>query len=668
VPLVVGEAVKGYVSLQNVDREHAFSDSDVRLLTTLANSMSVALENARLFDETSQRNAELAVINSVQEGLVRELEMQAIYDLVGDRLRDLFDAQVVVIRTYDHEAGMEHYRYVIEKGQRFDVPPQPIDGVRRHLIESKAPLFINEQFVEAIQPYTERKATKGDVPKSAIYVPMIVGETVRGDVSLQNVDREHAFSESDLRLLTTLANSMSVALENARLFDETNRLLAETEQRAAELDTVNHISRALVAQLEFDALVQLVGEQMRETFRASIVYVALHDRETDMIHFPYEFGDVTPSRPFGSGLTEKIITTRESLLINRDMAEVRAQLKTEQIGKVAASYLGVPILVGEEAIGVISVQSTEEEGRFDEDDLRLLTTIAANVGVALQNAEAYRQLNAALDHLRATQEQLVQQEKLASLGALTAGIAHEIKNPLNFVNNFAQLCAELADELDEELDANRDRPVVEFEEELKEILSDLKINAAKIEEHGRRADNIVKSMLQHSRGTVGERQTIDVNALLDEYLNLAYHGMRAQVANFNVTLERDYDAAVGTVEAVPQELGQVLINLLNNAFYAVHDRKLSDDGQYAPTVSVGTRKRKDAVEIRVQDNGSGIPEDVKAKIFEPFFTTKPTGSGTGLGLSVSYDIITQRHGGALAVESAEGQGATFVITLPVSTP
>ncbi|MFB3131272.1 MAG: ATP-binding protein [Rhodothermales bacterium] len=274
-------------------------------------------------------------------------------------------------------------------------------------------------------------------------------------------------------------------------------------------------------------------------------------------------------------------------------------------------------------------------------------------------------LEQALHRLKDTQQQLILKEKMASLGQLTAGIAHEIKNPLNFVNNFAQLSVELADELADELESNKEQTVASVLGEVEELLGDLRLNAQKIRDHGQRADSIVQGMLEHSRGHAGERRPLAINGLVDEYVNLAYHGMRARQADFNATLERDYDEAVGTIELAPQEMGRVLLNLLNNAFYAVYERRLAGDGTFEPSVRVSTRALGNTVEIRVEDNGGGIPEAIRDRIFEPFFTTKPTGSGnTGLGLSLSYEIVTQGHGGTLSVESEEGQGATFVVTLP----
>jgi transcriptional regulator with GAF, ATPase, and Fis domain len=313
VPMLVGDLVKGSISLQNVDRENAFSDSDLRLLTTITNSMSVALENARLFDETThllketeQRTAELAVINSVQDGLVREMDINAIYELVGKRLCDLFNTQTVLIRTFDHLAGVEHWRYVIEKGERHYSEPRPLIWANRYMIENRKPILINENYLEMAKKYGGSGVSMGKPPKSAVFVPMIVGDVVKGSVSLQNVEIENAFSESDLRLLTTITNSMSVALENARLFDETTLLLAESKQRAAELSTVNNISRALASQLDVHDLVQMVGDQLRYLFKANIVYLALWDPKTNIIDFPYQYGEVA-LRKLGEGLTSKII-------------------------------------------------------------------------------------------------------------------------------------------------------------------------------------------------------------------------------------------------------------------------------------------------------------------------------------------------------------------------
>ena len=270
------------------------------------------------------------------------------------------------------------------------------------------------------------------------------------------------------------------------------------------------------------------------------------------------------------------------------------------------------------------------------------------------------ELNRALKHLTETQDQLIHTEKMASLGQLTAGIAHEIKNPLNFVNNFSRLSEGAIDELKTWIEENggMDDP------DVRELVDTLKMNSAKINEHGQRADAIIRSMLEHSRTGRGERRATHLNKLVEEYVNLAYHGARAREHGFEVDLKLNVDDAIEEVEIYPQEIGRVLINLFDNAFYTVNEKRLSLNGTYAPQVSVSTKRSDGFVEVQVIDNGMGIPADIQKKIFEPFFTTKPTGSGTGLGLSLSHDIVTKGHGGTITVESQKGEGTTFVVSIP----
>ncbi len=270
------------------------------------------------------------------------------------------------------------------------------------------------------------------------------------------------------------------------------------------------------------------------------------------------------------------------------------------------------------------------------------------------------ELEQTISELRATQAQLIQSEKMASLGELTAGIAHEIQNPLNFVNNFSELNRELIEELQQELRAGNIDDAIS-------ISNDIKANESKIDHHGKRADAIVKGMLQHSRSSSGMKEPTDINALCDEYLRLAYHGLRAKDNSFNAILSTDFDKSIGHVNIIPQDIGRVILNLIMNAFYAVSEKssytKASADKKYEPTVSVSTKRTSDKLLIAVKDNGSGIPQKVLDKIFQPFFTTKPTGQGTGLGLSLSYDIV-KAHGGEIKVNTKENEGTEFAITLP----
>ncbi len=267
-------------------------------------------------------------------------------------------------------------------------------------------------------------------------------------------------------------------------------------------------------------------------------------------------------------------------------------------------------------------------------------------------------LQKSLEELKATQQQLIQSEKMASLGELTAGIAHEIQNPLNFVNNFSEVNSELIDEMIEALENNNT-------EDAKSIANEIKMSLEKINFHGKRADGIVKSMLQHSRTSTGKKEPTDINALADEYLRLAYHGMRSKEKSFNTALKTDFDENIGLIKIISQDIGRVILNLITNSFYALNEKKKLSPEHYEPTLTVTTKKIGDKVEIFVGDNGSGIPQKALDKIFQPFFTTKPTGQGTGLGLSLSYDIITKGHGGELKVETKEGEYTSFRIILPV---
>jgi GAF domain-containing protein len=674
VPIILGDEARGLIMIENYEKEDAFNDSEIRLIMTLANSMSVALENARLFNETQQRNAELSILNIIQQGLVMEMDFQGIIDLVGDKLRETLGFQDIGIRLYNKETNMIHFPYEYEHGERLTLESNQLFGVSKYVIKNKKMILVKKNTDDSLKEIgiEETAAIPGtDRSKSLVAVPIMLGDDVRGLIIIENYEKEDAFNESDIRLLTTLSNSMSVALENARLFNETTHLLEETKQRAAELSTVNSISKALASHLELDKLINLVGEKMRELFKPNMAYVALYEKGSQMIHFPYRYGDEFPPLRFGEGMTSKIIISGEPLLINKEIDTLTAQLGIQRIGIPASSYLGVPIPVGDEIIGVISVQSTEKENRFSESDMRLLNTIAANVGVAINNAEAYRQLNKTVDQLnvtlkdlKSTQQQLIIQEKLASLGQLTAGIAHEIKNPLNFVNNFAEISIDLVNDLREEFEKIKQNVNEEEVNEIKNILKDLEENAQRINQHGKRADSIVRSMLQHSRGKAGEHQDSDINSILEEDLNLAYHGMRARDVSFNITIEKEFAKNLNKISVIPQDISRVFLNIINNGFYEANKKKKMTNGDFSPTLKVKTVDTNDSIEIHIKDNGDGIPLEVRDKLFNPFFTTKPTGEGTGLGLSLSHDIVVKQHQGDIRFESELGKFTEFIISLP----
>ena len=406
VPIIGSDRALGTIHLESFEKEYAFDAAAVQLLSTVAASMGAALENVLLFDETQrllketeQRAAELAIVNSVQEGLAAKLDMQGIYDLVGDKIRDIFDAQAVLVGSFDHERGVETFNYGFEKGRRFETPERPINQTRRELIEKRQPIFFNRLTPEMITERGSSTIEGTEPPKSVVFAPMIVGDVVKGYISIQNVDRFDAFGEADVRLLQTLASSMSVALESARLF-------AETQQRAAELATVNTVSQRLSGKLDLGGLIELVGEQVRMVFKADMAYVALLDRATGRIDFPYQFGDQNASIAYGEGLTSKIIESGRALILNSEIDRRSHELGASVLGRQARSYLGVPIVVEGTSQGVISVQNAEREGAFDASDQRLLETIAANVGGALQNARLFNETERALERQTATSEVL----------------------------------------------------------------------------------------------------------------------------------------------------------------------------------------------------------------------------------------------------------------------
>jgi len=338
---------------------------------------------------------------------------------------------------------------------------------------------------------------------------------------------------------------------------------------------------------------------------------------------------------------------------------LKEKIEVEQSGFKVAQYENEKKQLDQlQNINTLKQERAVQEATISKRNTILLISLAALMLIGASVIFLYRQLQINKKNLRSlkeTQGQLIQSEKMASLGELTAGIAHEIQNPLNFVNNFSEVNKELIGELKEEI-------VKGNIEEVKIIAEDIEANEEKINHHGKRADAIVKGMLQHSRTSIGQKEPTDINALADEYLRLSYHGLRAKDKSFNAKFETDFDNSIGKINIIPQDIGRVILNLINNAFYAVDEKKKQLGDTYEPTITVSTKKEKDKVEIKVKDNGNGIPKKVLDKIFQPFFTTKPTGQGTGLGLSLSYDIV-KAHGGELKVETREGEGSEFIITL-----
>jgi GAF domain-containing protein/CheY-like chemotaxis protein len=658
VPLISSGQVNGTIRLENYEREFAYSESDVSLLQTLANSMSVALENARLFDETNrllketeQRKAELAVINNVQEGLVKEFKSKAIYELVGERLCELFDTQTVLIRTFDHESGTENWRYAIEKGERQYSEPRPLIWANRQLIQTHKPILINENYLETAKKYGGSGVSMGMPPKSAVFVPMIVGDVVRGSVSLQNVDKEHAFTESDLGLLATLTNSMGVALENARLFDETTLLLAEAKQRATELSTVNSISKALASQLDADDLIKLVGDQLKNLFRANIVYLALLNQKTKTIHFPYRYGDEMAPIKLGEGLTSKIILTGEPLLINKDIEDLRTQLGVHRIGIPAASYLGVPIPVGDEIIGVLSVQSTEHENRFNENDLRLLSTIASSVGVALRNATLFEDVK--LAKMEAEAASKLAEKANEAKSAFLSTVSHELRTPLTSVLGFAKIIRKRLEEkifpVIDKSDTKTGKTISQISENLDVVISE-----------GERLTHLINDVLDLAKIEAGKMEWNQENVSMPEVAERAISATSALFEQKTLQLIKKIDTDLPDIVGDRDKLIQVIINLISNSV------KFTDEG----SVTCHVYQQKDELIVSIADTGIGIAPEDYAAVFEQFkqvggdtLTDKP--KGTGLGLPICKEIV-EYHGGRIWLESEVGKGSTFSFAMPIN--
>jgi PAS domain S-box-containing protein len=635
VPLIKDDRVLG-VFIVFRQEVRPFSEKQIALLENFAAQAVIAIENARLINETrealEQQTATadvLQVINSSPGDLA------PIFDAMLEKAMQLCEAETAHLLRYEGGAfsrtASRGVSADFDKILPLNVPvPNVInrDSVPYRTLASRSAVNLadlrEDESYRAGAP-AETAAVEKHGVRSILFVPLLKESEVVGCFVMHRLE-VRPFSDKHIALLQSFAAQAVIAMDNARLLDE-------IRQRQAELRvTFENMADGVVM---FDENLRLAAWNRNFQEMLDLPDALLTERPSyaDYVRILAERGE------FG---TENIEAE-----LNRRLEHTDQEFRTERTrpdGRV--------IEVRRNAVpdgGFVLIYSDITERKRSE----------AEIHAARDAAEAaYRDLKAA-------QSSLIQAQKMAALGQLTAGIAHEIKNPLNFVNNFAGLSVELLDELKETAAPAIQALDEDKRAEIDETIEMLTGNLEKIAEHGRRADGIVKSMLEHSRGVTSERRKVDLNNLVEEALNLAYHGARAQDQDFNITLEREYDRDLPEVELVPQEVNRVFINLIGNGFYAATKRQRDSGGpDFRPTLTVATRDLGEAVEIRIRDNGIGIPAEIKDKLFQPFFTTKPTGEGTGLGLSISYDIVTQQHGGTIEVDSRVGEFTEFTVRLP----
>jgi GAF domain-containing protein len=628
VPLCKEDTVIGVVTIYRQE-VRAFNERQIALLQNFAAQAVVAMENARLFEELRDRQAELRVtFDNMGDGVAMidaDLRMAA----WNRNFQELLDIPDSFLAT---RPGLEGYlRLLVGRGELGD-------GDADSIVESYLDRVGRQWSAERTRP-DGRVIEVRNNPVPGGGAVLIYSDITKRKKAEAEIAAARDAAEAALERQTATADILKVIASSPTDVQPVLKAVAEAAVRfcgAADANIHMRDGDDIAMSAAHEGPLRAPSGRRRPLDRQTGFGIAMLERRT--VQFP----DIEALDPV-------------------EFASVR-QLAAE-FGFRAA--LAAPLLREGMAIGAITLRRPEP-GPFTQQQIELLETFAAQAVIAIENVRLFTELRDSLDRLKAAQANLIQSEKMASLGQLTAGIAHEIKNPLNFVNNFASLSVELLDELkgvaEPVLAGMSEDARAEFGETIEMITS----NLDKIAEHGKRADGIVKSMLSHSRGGSGDWQESNINALVEEALNLAYHGARAQDKEFNVTLERDMPEAK-PIEVVPQDITRVFLNLFGNGFYATKKRRLGGAGaSYRPTLTVSTRDLGQAVEVRVRDNGTGIPADVRAKLFQPFFTTKPTGEGTGLGLSISYDIVTQQHGGTIEVESEPGSFTEFTVRLPRS--
>ncbi len=618
-----------------------FSDKQMALLQNFAAQAVIAMENARLI--TEQREAleqQTATAEVLQVINASPGELAPVFDTMLEKAIRLCDAEIGALYSYDGaRLHIVATRGVPAAFINYRAKNQPTGrpGSRdARVFESRCSLHILDVLTDVSYQEgdtNERTAVELSGARTILLVPLLKEEAILGIIGIYRQE-VRAFSDKEIALLENFAAQAVIAMENARLLQELRARTDELAQRQAELRVTFENMGDGVAMFDETPCLVAWNSKFQEIFDVADGLLQEHRTYADYVRYLAHRGD------YGG----EVDVEEQVRLITANIGQYRTYERVRPDGRVIEIRHN-PVAGG----GFVLIFSDITERKRNEAEIRAARDAAE---------AAYRELKAA-------QANLIQAEKMASLGQLTAGIAHEIKNPLNFVNNFSILSVELLDELKQAINPVLSALGKDMQTEVREVVEMLTSNLEKINEHGQRADGIVRSMLEHSRGGSGDRRSVDLNTLVEEALNLAYHGARAQDQSFNVTLQRTFAESTMPIELVSQDITRVLLNLLSNGFYATTKRARNDPGSgYEPTVQIATLDLGDAVELRVRDNGIGIPAEIREKLFQPFFTTKPTGEGTGLGLSISYDIVTKQHSGSIAVDSKVGEYSEFTIRLP----
>jgi two-component system NtrC family sensor kinase len=679
VPMLRDGMLMGAISIYRQE-VRPFTETQIALLQNFANQAVIAIESTRLLNELRQSLEQQTATGEILASISGSMtDAKPVFDAIVRNLLRLFGTRFAVVQVLhdgiihmpaaDGQPGFERL---------VDRYPRPLDAVTvggqamlTKQIVQFSPIIGNPEAPAATQEFARDFGFN-----SVIFAPMARGENVFGAIGVAQHE-PRAFEDKQIALIKSFADQAVIAIENARLFDEvqkrTEDLSESLQQQTATADVLKTISRST---FDLQAVLDALVGSAAKLCDAESAFIFRLDGSAYHLAASHGFSDEYrqyimrhPIEPGRNTLVGRAALEARTIHLPDCMADPEyAWSESQKIGGYR-TMLGVPLLREGIPMGVMALTRSSVRP-FSDKQIELVSIFADQAVIAIENVRLFesveartRELTKSLEDLRAAQDRLVQTQKLASLGQLTAGIAHEIKNPLNFVNNFSGLSVELLDELQEAVASGT------FDDkrrsEIAELADTLRGNLDKIAQHGKRADSIVKNMLLHSREGSGERRSVDVNALVEESLNLAYHGARAEKQSFSITLERSFDPDAGEADVFPQEITRVLLNMIANGFYAATTRQgAADDSGYDPILTASTRSLGDTVEIKIRDNGIGVPPDVREKMFNPFFTTKPAGEGTGLGLSISHDIIVKQHSGSIEVDTELGQFTEFRIILP----